>query len=93
MPPPIVYGTLGAFGGPPAREIWWRAIIRFSHAKVFGGEISFVLVWRALCGASDHRFSKYDGMKAIVFFTILFSVLFLDLSPEYDISLCSLSLS
>ena len=31
--------------------------------------------------------------EAIVFFTILFSVLFLGLSPESVISLCSLSLS
>ena len=28
-------------------------------------------------GASDHKFSKYDGTEAVVFFTLLFSVLFL----------------
>ena len=31
----------------------------------------------AVGGASDHKFSKYDGMEAVVFFTLLFSVLFL----------------
>ena len=46
----------------------------------------------AVDGASDHKFSKYDGMKAVVFFTLLFSVLFLGLSPESVITLpCVLS--
>ena len=44
--------------------------------------------------ASDHKFSKYDGiMEAVVIFTRLFSVLFLGLSPESFITLCSFSLS
>ena len=33
----------------------------------------------AVGGASDHKFSKYDGMEAVVFFTLLFSVLFFGL--------------
>ena len=47
----------------------------------------------AVGGASDHKFSKYDGMEAVVFFTLFFSVLFLGLSLESVITLCSLSLS
>ena len=43
--------------------------------------------------ASDHKFSKYDGMEAVVIFTRLFSVLFSGLSPESFITLCSFSLS
>ena len=42
----------------------------------------------AVGGASDHKFSKYDGMEAVVFFTLLFSVLFLGLSLESVITLC-----
>ena len=45
----------------------------------------------AVGGASDHKFSKYDGMEAVAFFTLLFSVLFLGLSPESVITLCVLS--
>ena len=44
------------------------------------------------CGASDHKFSKYDGMETVVFFTVFFSVLFLGLSPESIITQCSFSL-
>ena len=47
----------------------------------------------AVGGASDHKFNKHDGMEAVVFFTLLFSVLFLGLSPESVITLCSFSLS
>ena len=43
--------------------------------------------------ASDHKFIKYDGMEAVVIFTRLFSILFLGLSPESFITLCSFSLS
>ena len=47
----------------------------------------------AVGGASDQKFSKYDGMEAVVFFALFFSVLFLGLSPESVITLCSLSFS
>ena len=44
-------------------------------------------------GATDHKFNKYGGMEAVVFFTLLSPVLFLGLSPESVINLCSFSLS
>ena len=90
----LLQEPLGAFRGRSAGEIRRRAIFRFPHAKVFGGEILFIVLWRQLVvQASDHKFSKYDGMEAVVIFTRLFSVLFLGLSPESFITLCSFSLS
>ena len=37
--------ALGAFRGLSAGEIRRRAIFPFPHAKVFGGEISFIVLW------------------------------------------------
>ena len=74
------------------------------HSEAFppeksGGEPSFDFLTPRLlaengswCGASDHKFSKYDGMETVVFFTVFFSVLFLGLSPESIITQCSFSL-
>ena len=44
----ILNSTLGAFRGLSAGEIQRRAIFRFPHAKVFGGEILFIVLWGQL---------------------------------------------
>ena len=63
-----------------SRQGFWRRNLVHCALAAFGG-------------ASDHKFSKYDGMEAVVFFTLLFSALFLGLSPEPVITMCSSSLS
>ena len=44
------------------------------------------------CGASDHKFSKYNGIEAIVFFTLLFSQKRTDPTGLREISRCALFL-
>ena len=41
-----IIGGLGALGPLPEKSA--KSISRFSHAKVFGGEISFIVVWQAV---------------------------------------------